>query len=676
MLGPLVRRIHPPGLVARFTLVGLAVGLLVASGLAWFIEVRLSDLLLTEVVARAIDQVKLGILDEVDPADFEPPYTVAKLDNLAQRLDPLLVSVRTDNSGVIRLHVFAHDGTVVYSDLPSKRGQTVDFASLPLLAEAFAGSTGKQVSSLSSVENSDLKARYDSALEVYVPLVVNGQVVGAYEIYQDLAPVHPLRPLVWGAVLGGTTVLFCALFVVMRGAAAHIRIQQAALAYQAYHDPLTQLPNRALFMDRLERALARAHRHSSAVAVLFLDLDNFKMVNDTLGHHVGDQLLVAVADRLHGSLRATDTAARLGGDECAVLLEDVEGIQDPIHTCERILERFKAPFAIDGHELFISASIGVALSAPGHDQPNVMLREADIAMYRAKATGKARYELFDRTLETRVRERLTLETDLRRAVERGELGLHYQPIVQLGTGQVSEVEALLRWHHPRRGMVSPGEFIPLAEETGLIVPIGLLALEQACRQAHAWHQTFPRASSLVMNVNLSARQFHHPRLVEDVARVLNSSGVDPRTIKLELTESVMMHDNVPAIRTLRELKALGLGVALDDFGTGYSSLSVLRQCPIDLLKIDRMFVQQLGRNHQDTAIVRAVITLAKTLDLRVTSEGIETAEQAAMLQHLGCEQGQGYFFARPLPPEDLSAILASGYIWQHAAPCADARLVS
>ncbi len=432
------------------------------------------------------------------------------------------------------------------------------------------------------------------------------------------------------------------------------------LRHRAFHDPLTGLPNRALLLDRLGHALARAARDGSGVAVLFLDLDRFKVVNDSLGHQTGDRLLVAVAEGIVECLRPEDTAARLGGDEFIVLLEDVRDARDATRVAERIAACLRAPLTLAGHEIAVTASIGIALAAAGRGRPDELLRDADLAMYRAKARGKARYEIFDASMNARALERLALEADLRRALERGQLRLHYQPQVELATGRIAGAEALARWEHPERGLVPPGEFIPLAEETGLILPLGWWALEEACRQARAWGRDAGGAAGdrpPTISVNLSARQFQQPGLAAGVARVLCKTGLDPRRLHLELTESVVMEPAEATIATLQELKAQGVRLAIDDFGTGYSSLSYLKRFPVDLLKIDRSFVAGLDRDAEDTAIVGAVVTLARALGLAVAAEGVETAGQLARLRDLGCDLGQGRYLAEPLAPEALGDLL-------------------
>ncbi|HEX7214148.1 MAG TPA: EAL domain-containing protein, partial [Methylomirabilota bacterium] len=402
------------------------------------------------------------------------------------------------------------------------------------------------------------------------------------------------------------------------------------LARQAFRDSLTSMPNRALFMDRLSHALTRTERRGEQLAVLFLDLDRFKVVNDSLGHSVGDQLLVGVSQRLAGCLRPEDTIARLGGDEFAILLEDVKDDRGPTSVADRLTAELQQPFKVEGREVIITVSIGIAMSTAKRMTPEDILRDADLAMYHAKGKGKARYEVFDKSMNAPAQERMDLELDLRNAVTRGEFTLHYQPVVDLPSGRITEVEALVRWRHPQRGLLFPADFVGLSEETGLIVPLGRWVLHEACRQTRQWQLASP-GTPLAISVNISARQLQQPGLVEEIAAVLRDTRLDPSTLRLEITETVVMHDAPATLAKLEALKALGVQLAIDDFGTGYSSLGYLKRFPVDTLKIDRSFVKGIGGNVEDSAIVRAVITVAKSLNLSVTAEGIETAEQ---LEHL------------------------------------------
>ena len=430
------------------------------------------------------------------------------------------------------------------------------------------------------------------------------------------------------------------------------------LTRQALHDPLTGLPNRILLMNRLELALARTKRRGSKVAVLFLDLDNFKFVNDSLGHEAGDELLIAVSERLGTCLRPGDTVARLGGDEFAILLEDVEGTSEARRVAERIVEELRAPFTLGGQETFVTPSIGVAEGDSGREQPEDLLREADLAMYRAKEEGKARHRVFDPRMEAQIVERLRLENDLRRALERDELGVHYQPLVHLATGRIMGMEALARWEHPERGLVPPDEFVPLAEEIGLIVPIGRRVLRQACRQAREWHELYPYGPALGMGVNLSERQLRHPDLVGDVEEALREAGLNPHQLILEITESALVGDEEHYIGTLQRLRNLGVRFALDDFGTGYSSLSYLKRLPASLLKIDASFVKRIGEDAEDEVLVSGIVHVASGLRLSVLAEGVETPQQLARVRSLGCDLVQGNYFSKPLPSQAAGELLA------------------
>jgi diguanylate cyclase (GGDEF)-like protein len=438
------------------------------------------------------------------------------------------------------------------------------------------------------------------------------------------------------------------------------RLQARAL-HDAFHDPLTGLANGALLQERLTRALA-AERPARPCAVLFLDLDRFKNVNDSLGHVEGDQLLIAIAERLKGCVRPSDLVARLGGDEFTILLEGIVDLSDARRAAERVQRALAAPITLSGQEVYVSASIGIAVSLHGDASAKNLVQDADTAMYRAKARGGGVYEMFDASMQTRAAQFLGLESNLRRALRKHEFALHYQPIVSFKTGEVAGFEALLRWISPERGLIGPVEFIPVAEQTGLIVPLGKWALGEACRQAKAWENLGPPGQPLFISVNISPRQFAHTELVDDVALVLQETGLSPECLKLEVTESLLI-DTVPqALETMGRLRAMGVRLCVDDFGTGYSSLSTLSQFPIQTLKIDRAFVKRLGPDGKHGAIIDTVITLAHTLGMDVIAEGIETAEQLEQLRSRQCEYGQGYFFSRPVAQQEASALLMGSAI--------------
>ena len=445
---------------------------------------------------------------------------------------------------------------------------------------------------------------------------------------------------------------------------------QEQIAHQATHDPLTGLANRRLFCDRLELALARAKRRGSCAALLFLDLDRFKDVNDVLGHSAGDRLLLDVSNRLQAAIRATDmvarvgdeefTLARFGGDEFVVLCEDLGAGSDALCVAARVQQALLMPFGLEDTEYVVSASIGIVLiSGAGRDAES-LLRDADIAMYRAKQRGPGNYEIFDEALRNRARERIATERALRQALDAGELRLHYQPIVSLDGGAVQSVEALVRWQHPERGLLLPAQFIPIAEQSSLILAIGAWTLNEASEQAGRWRARFGEAAPLPVSVNMSARQLAQPTLPEIIGQVLAEAGVAAADLAIEVTETALIEDSSVPAESLRALKALGVKIVLDDFGTGYSSLSHLQKFSIDTLKIDRSFVTHLTAGSDDSAIVRAIAAMASALGLEVVAEGVETAEQAAEAHALGCGWAQGYHFARPAPPAEIDSLIRFG----------------
>jgi diguanylate cyclase (GGDEF)-like protein/PAS domain S-box-containing protein len=428
------------------------------------------------------------------------------------------------------------------------------------------------------------------------------------------------------------------------------------LAHQAFHDPLTGLPNRALLHDRLTMTLARRRTDGNCAAVLFLDLDRFKVVNDSLGHDVGDDVLVAVAHRLRSAVREGDTVARLSGDEFTVLLDCVDGLAGAELVAERIIDQMREPFWLANREIFVGVSIGIALA--GDQSPDDLMREADLAMYKAKERGRLRYEVFANELTSRAQQRLALEGDLRRALAENELCLHYQPVVDVKTRRPVAMEALVRWRHPHRGLLMPGHFIELAEETGLIVPLGQFVLREALEQLRRWHEDGTVAASCCMNVNVSGRQLElGTAFVDTVRETLAETGVDPTSLKLEITESVLMKDADAATATLKALRGLGVELAIDDFGAGYTSLNYLKHFPVSILKLDRSFVHGLEHDPADAAIAEAIVGLAHSLGVSVTAEGIELAAQFEKLRSYDCDRAQGYWFARPVPVEDVPAML-------------------
>lgn len=471
--------------------------------------------------------------------------------------------------------------------------------------------------------------------------------VGDRLVCWDYVP-HPARPLVY---LFGLDV-------------TDHRLVEEQLRHDALHDALTGLPNRFLFMERLSHAIVRAKRKEGPqFAVLFLDLDRFKVINDSFGHDVGDQLLVTVARRLQACVRPADTVARLGGDEFAILLEDIHDPADATRVADRVLHALSEPIDLGGYETFTSGSIGIALSSFAYDRPELLLRNADMAMYRAKAGGRNRFEVFDRAMHAEALQRLQTETDLRRAVDRGEFVLLYQPIVALATGKIRGFEALLRWANPERGLLRPEAFLAVAEETGLIVPIGQWVVREACRQAQRWNAQYLGRDALQVGVNLSVREFLQPDLVGRLEQVLGETGLDPQLLHLEITESLVIDNPDAAKAVLHRLGALGIRLYMDDFGTGYSSLSYLHLLPVQALKIDRTFVQRLDEDDRAEHLVRSILTLAEGLGIPTVAEGVETPNQLGKLRAWGCTFAQGHLFSPPLDAAEFEALLAQDPAW-------------
>lgn len=436
------------------------------------------------------------------------------------------------------------------------------------------------------------------------------------------------------------------------------KLTEDRLAYTSVHDPLTDLPNRVLFIDRLSHAMERARRHKDFMyAVFFMDLDRFKIVNDSLGHIIGDMLLVESANRISACLRGEDTVGRLGGDEFVILLEDIKDADDALQIAERIQNSLAMPYDLDGHMIFVFTSMGIVLSGEDYEKPDDVLRDADIAMYRAKGKGLGRYEIFDPTMLDRAMSRMELETDLRKALADQQFVVHYQPILNVTTHRIIGFEALVRWQHPTKGLIPPAEFIPTAEETSLIIPLGYWILDEACHQIHAWNAQYAFDPPLTINVNLSTRQCEQPDLVQKISDILRKNKLDASLLKLELTESLIIKDSEIITAMLSELRDLGIQVQIDDFGTGYSSLSYLHTLPIDTLKIDRSFISRLGGENNGMEIVQTILSLAHNLGMKVIAEGVETEEQFTELSAMDCEFMQGFLFSKAVDNLEASALL-------------------
>ncbi|WP_421121942.1 putative bifunctional diguanylate cyclase/phosphodiesterase [Aquihabitans daechungensis] len=433
---------------------------------------------------------------------------------------------------------------------------------------------------------------------------------------------------------------------------------EADLRFQALHDTLTGLANRTMFTQQTASAL-RTSKRLESVGALFIDLDDFKTVNDSLGHAVGDQLLQEVSTRLITSLSSEDLAARLGGDEFAVLVVDAPDQSGVVALAERVLALVAQPYRIQGRDIRVTASIGIAFADDESVDAEVLLRSADVAMYLAKDRGKNRYAVFEAHMHTSVFERLELKADLVRAIDDGQLRCHYQPIVSLQTGRITGVEALVRWDHPTRGLLFPDAFIPLAEDTGLIVPLGRWVMREACQQLRAWQLRLPASSTMSMSINLSVRQLMHEQIIRDVREAVDDAGLDPSTVTMEITETTLMHDTEMTRERLAELREIGVSLAVDDFGTGYSSLQYVQRFPIDIIKIDRSFVTGLGTNPGDGAVVQSMIELSQRLGVHTVAEGIDRPEQVTLLQSLGADLGQGYLFSKPVVADQITALLDS-----------------
>ncbi|MES2536804.1 MAG: EAL domain-containing protein [Pseudomonadota bacterium] len=482
----------------------------------------------------------------------------------------------------------------------------------------------------------------DSSQSVFTPAEVAGLLQELVKLRDEAKKVTELEKLV----------------TQMREVNENLIMAKLEMSHLAHHDFLTNLPNRIQLNDRLAHAITLAYRNRKKLAILFLDLDHFKSINDTLGHAVGDKLLQAVGQRLKGCVRTSDTVSRQGGDEFVILVSEIEHIEDASRIAEKIINALTLPYQVDEHTLYITTSIGISVYPADGVEAEMLIKHADAAMYHAKKSGRNQYQFFIEEMNRLAIERQTMEGSLRAALERREFRLHYQPKVNLNSGNITGVEALIRWHHPQRGLVYPEHFISIAEESGLIVPIGEWVLKEACEQAMTWlhdGQVFNRVA-----VNLSAIEFHHGNFMDKIRAVLNETGLPPRHLELELTESVLMNNADSTISLLKELKTIGVHLAVDDFGTGYSSLSYLKRFPVDVLKIDKSFVKDIAIDPDVAVIVDAVINIGNCLKQRVIAEGIETEQQLMFLQHHHCEEGQGYYFSEPLAVEEFTSLLRTG----------------
>ena len=643
-------------LLVQFSVVSFVAMAVIAVVLAIVLSNKIRSDAINDLVDEAVGSASGRLLSTITPADLEVPMTGARYDRFHEFVQQSIVSERT-----ARVKIWAKDGTVIYSNDPAGVGEK--FPAKENLLKALDGDTATEIKIPKDVENA--RERYlGTLMEVYTPIIFPGtsEPQGAFEIYQYYEPtaqrINELRGWVFGSIGGGFLILYGALVSIVGRGWRTINRQRGTLAYLAYHDALTDLPNRRPLKDRLTLALAQARRNEQMLAVMFLDLDQFKVVNDTAGHVEGDKLLQSVSQQLNSVLREGDTVARVGGDEFILLLPKIEQLADATEIAERVLTAVGRTRVIVGHEFNISISIGITLFPTDGDDAETLLTNADIAMYQAKEQGKNNFQFFTPVMNTRIQNRLALENDLRHGLERGEFVVYYQPQLNISTGQIVGVEALVRWQHPERGLVLPMEFIPVAEETGLIVPLGEWVLHAACAQIRSWQEA--GLPPLRVAVNLSAREFQQGNLIEAVAGVLEETGLAPEFLQLEITEGVSIQDVDFTIKVMGELKEMGVQIAIDDFGTGYSALSYLRRFPIDVVKIDRSFVCDLTIDSTDAEIATTIIVMAHNLGLEVIAEGVETEEQLAFLKQRRCDEMQGYLFSKPVPAEKLEEILVQG----------------
>ncbi|MDO8617011.1 MAG: EAL domain-containing protein [Dehalococcoidia bacterium] len=610
----------------------------------------------THRIADAIEH----FVDEGELQEGFGPASAKAIDDFVQR--------HVIGASVLRANVWNRDGTIVYSSLPQLTGESAPANAA--LGTALAGGSAINVEEVGEDGESTVGFEGQAQiLEAYTPIEQGSPpvIVGVVETYNAYDPVAAsiasTKKSVFLGIAAAFAVLFAGLMFLVKRGSDRIRRQHTDLEshaqwlkYLAYHDALTGLPNRELLKDRLSLAISQARRSGSRLAVMFLDLDNFKVVNDTLGHAYGDELLKRVGEQLALVIRAGDSVARLGGDEFMLLLPSLPKVQDAVDVAARVLEQTRRQAVLAGQEFQVTASLGIAIYPDDGEDVESLLKNADAAMYRAKEKGRDNYQLYDASMNAATVERLTLESGMRHGLERGEFVLDYQPIARIDTGELTAVEALVRWQHPERGLLPPMDFIPLAEDTGLIKPLGEWVLRSACAQNKVWQEA--GLPAVRMSVNVSARQFLEPGFAELVASIVAETGLDPAWLQLEITESVAMQRADLAVEVVEALRALGVWVVIDDFGTGYSSMSYLKDFSIQALKIDRSFIKDLTDDPNDGAIPTATIAMAHGLRLGVIAEGVETEQQLAWLRSWSCDEYQGYLLGRPVRAAEIEKILA------------------
>lgn len=594
-----------------------------------------------------------------------PPRELAAQPEIASLRDEVLQKIR--GLRVVKIKIYNSAGLTVFSTESKQIGEVEDDDEG--FVKAIAGKTTSDLVFRGQFSATERVMENANLLSTYIPArrTPGGPIEGVFEVYSDVTSlvegIQRTERTVFGGVTAMLFMLYLFLLMIVRRAdriiKAHENEERKAQAeqihYMAYHDPLTGLPNRALFKDRFQHAVTVAERADTPLGIMFIDIDRFKVVNDSLGHEGGDAVLVEAAKRIRACLRASDTACRIGGDEFIVILERLTASDDAAQVATRLIQKFSEPMKIGDREIIVTASIGISIHPGATHDVQRLLKDANAAMHEAKESGRNRHVFYTQEMDARAQESFEYELGLRRALQNGEFRVYYQPRVNTATGKVTGAEALLRWQHPDRGLVLPDNFIPLLEDTGLVIPVGEWVLQQACRQCQEWHEA--GHASLSVSVNLSMKQFRSGSLLASVRRALEESGLPPRFLELELTESVLVDDAEQALDLMRELKDIGVSLSIDDFGTGYSSLNYLRRFPIDLLKIDSSFIHNVIHNRGDAAITTTIAVMAKSLRLGILAEGVETREQARFLRTIGCHEMQGHLFGPAIPAGDFRAQL-------------------